>query len=353
MRFISVVLLAAAVAAAGGTSVICDDVSTYLSNTVVTDWGGVIYVNDQGELSIINPDYTGEPRSLIVDLGWELVNWGGTGQVIRLSGSSDGRMICYAQYVFLSDEMSAEDGSYIPAPLMVICCGSDGMAPKLLGLSFDAGGGPHFDFTVDSRFVYGSPWLECRPTPGDYIQYVTGDGSSDLDPFLMIDVTNGDRRGDPSVVSDGYVPNPYSDLVAAGWYPPNTIVDVTSGRILLQDTSYTAPAIIETWILPDAGLAMLEDGRQVVRYSDGSETVNPGDRIDVYARLQGGQYVFTRNGGNNVMLGNIDWSDFSSEDAVPVPWLDGLYPGTILHELPGEQGVLYTDGGALILARLP
>ena len=353
MKVLSALFLSAAVAAAGSTRILSEEVNTYCTSTVVTDWGGIIYVNEQGGLSIINPDYTGEPGTFVVDLGRELTSWGGTGQVMELSGSSDGRMICYAQFVHPPEDMDTAESCQIPSPLIVVCCGSDGMAPKVVGLSFDVGGGPQFDFTQDSRYVYGDPWIECSPSPEGYLYYFQNEGQTDIEPFLMVETTSGERSGDPSPVSDGYMPNPYSDLVAAGWYPPNAIVEITSGRVLLQDTSSTPPSIIDTWVLPDAGLALLEDGRQVLRYSNGTEVVNPGERLYVYGRLQDGRYIFTRDGGENVMLGSVDWSDFTIGDSVPIPWLDGLYPETMLHELPGGEGVVYSDGGSLVLAELP
>jgi hypothetical protein len=351
MRYL-IIFLAAAQAIAGGTRVLCDSVDTYSTDLVVTDWGGILFLRGDGELAIINPDYTGEPITFQLDLGWELRSWEGSGRVLSLSGSASGRMICLTKYVFLPSDLAEGDGGYIPSPLAVICCRSDGMDPSVLGLSIDAGGGPRFDFSQDEDFVYGSPWLECPPDPQEYVSYVTETDYNSLTPFFRVVLETGEHSGDPTILGDGFLPNPYSDLVAAGWFPPNIIADVRTGEVLLQDTSICSPAIIDSWVLPDAGLALTADGGQVLRFADGTRMDNPGDRIDVYCMLDDGSYVFTVDGGTTVLAGDIDWGDFSY-DAEEVPWLQGLYPGTVLHPIPGDNRVVFEKDGKLILASLP
>jgi len=351
LKYLSVLFFAATVFC-GGTTVLTEDADTYCCDIAVTDWGAVIYVNEEGLLSILNPDYTGDPITMTIDWGRELGEWGETGRVFDLSASPDGRNICFAQMVAVPAEYVEED-SYVPYPLIVATCRSDGMAPRLLGLSFEVGSGPHFCFTQDSRYVYGGPWLECDPDPASFVGYFSGDDSCGLTPWLMVDAATGTRSGDPSVIGDGFLENPCSDLVAAGWYPPNTIVDILTQQVLLEDTSIHSPAIIDTWVLPDAGLARDADGNQLLRFADGTSIVNPGSPVDVYCRLSDGRFLFTDDGGGTVMLGSIALPDFSSPDAVRVPWLDGLYSGTAVHELPGDAGVVYLDGGDLVLAELP
>ncbi len=351
MRYL-IVLILAGQAIAGGTRVLCDSVDTYSSDVVITDWGAILFLRGDGEMAILNPDYSGEPITFQVDLGWELNRWEGTGRVLSLSGSASGRLICFTQYIFVPSELAADENGYIPSPLAVVCCRSDGTRPQVLGLSIDAGGGPRFDFSRDEDFVYGSPWLECPPDPEEYISYVTETDYSSLTPFLRVELETGDHSGNPDLLGDGFLPNPYSDLVAAGWYPPNVIADVTTGEVLLQDTSICSPAIIDSWVLPDAGLAETEEGGQVLRYANGTQVANPGDRIDVYCMLDDGRYVFTVDGGTTVLAGEIDWSDFSYR-AVEVPWLNGIYPGTVLHPIPGDNRLVFEKDGKLILASLP
>ncbi|MBN2586698.1 MAG: hypothetical protein JXA64_01280 [Candidatus Fermentibacteraceae bacterium] len=337
----------------GSATVLTDDVDSYCCGLAVTDWGAIIHVNGEGELCILNPDYSGGPIRMFLDWGTALDGWGSLSRVGSLAGSPDGRFLCFTQVVAVPDEYYSDDAQYIPYPEIVAVCRSDGTSLRVMGLSFDVGSGPHFAFTGDSRFVYGGPWLECLPTPADFIEYFSGDGTGRLEPWLMMDVDTGERSGDPSVIGDGFIENPYSDLVAAGWYPPNTIVDIRTQEVLLEDTSSSSPAIVEQWVLPDAGLARTDDGRQVLRYADGRETVNPGPRVDVYCGLADGRYIFTEDGGESVMLGGIDWSDFSSTWSVPLHSLDGLYPGSIMKEIPDGTGVVFVDGGSLKLAQLP
>lgn len=352
MKYIAVLCMASAVLG-GGTMVLTDDVDPGCQDLAVTDWGAIIYVNGDGDLSILNPDYTGQPIRFIIDWGYQLSEWGETHRVFDLSGSPDGREICFVQTVGIPEEYYDDEDFNVPYPQIVALCRSDGMSPRLLGLSFEVGGGAHFCFTQDGAYVYGGPWLECDPTPESFLGYFSGDDSQRQTPWLMVDTQTGARSGDPSVIGDGFIENPYSDFVAAGWYPPNTIVDITTQRIMLEDTSAGNQAIIDRWVLPHAGLARNEEGEQLLRFVDGTYMYNPGDDIDVYCRLADGRFLFTRDGGENVMLGTIQLPDFSSPDAVDVPWMDGLYPGTTVHEIPDGRGVAYVDGGSLILAQLP
>ncbi|MFO8184197.1 MAG: hypothetical protein R6U39_08495 [Candidatus Aegiribacteria sp.] len=351
MKYLFLFLFAAA-ALGGGTRVIADDVSSYCRSIVVTDRGGVIYVSDTGELRTIDPDYSGDPINMAIDWGMQLQDWR-PGRVSSLQGNPGGTMICFTQTAGVPEEYYTDERQNIPYPEIVAVCRSDGTAPRILGLSFDVGSGPHFAFTQDSRFVYGGPWLECRPTPADFIEFFAGDGSGEMEPWLLVDLDTGERSGDPGVIGDGFNGNPWSDLAAAGWYPPNTIVDITTQEILLRDTSVNSPAIISQWVLPDGGLAMTSSGEQVLRLADGSEWINPGDRINIYCRLQDGRYIFTRDSGETVLVGGIDWSDFSSVPAVEIPWMEGLYPGSLVREIPGSEWVAYLEGSFLMLAQLP
>lgn len=344
--------LFAAAALGGGTLVITDDVSTYCRNFAVTDLGGLIYASDSGTMHLINPDYSGDPISMVIDWGMQLQDWR-PGRVSSLQGSPGGTMVCFTQTAGIPEKYTTAQSQHIPYPELVAVCRSDGTEPRVLGLSFNVGSGPHFAFTQDSRFVYGNPWLECRPTPEDFIEFFSGDGSGEMEPWLLVNLDTGELSGDPGVIADGFSSNPWSDLVAAGWYPPSTIVEITTQEILLRDTSVNSPAIISQWVLPDGGLAMTPSGEQVLRFTDGSEVANPGDRLDIYCRLQDGRYIFTGDSGETVLLGDIDWSDFSSVQAVEIPWMQGLLPGTLVREIPGSDLVAYIEGSSLMLAHLP
>ena len=352
MKYVLLIFCASA-AFCGGTTILTEDVDPGCQDLAVTDWGAVIFVNGEGDLAILNPDYTGNPTGMMIDWGYQLEEWGELHRVFDLCGSSDGRMICFVQTVGIPEEYYRDEDFNIPYPQIVALCRSDGMDPKLLGLSFEVGSGPHFTFTQDGGHVYGGPWLECDPDPESFIGYFSGDDSFRETPWLMVDTETGARSGDPAVISDGFRENPYSDFVAAGWYPPNTIVDITTQRVMQRDTSPDGPAIIDEWVLPYGGLARNSDGDQMLRFVDGTCMINPGNDIDVYCRLSDGRFLFTRDGGENLLLGSIELPGFSSPDAVPVPWLAGLYPETVVHELPDDRGIVFVDGGALTLAQLP
>lgn len=141
------VLFFAAADFCGGTTVLTEDADTYCCDPAVNDWGAVIYVNEEGRLSILNPDYTGNPITMMIDWDWELQGWGETGRLFDLSASPDGRHICFVQMVEVPEEYIDED-SYVPYPLIVATCRSDGMSPLPLGLSFEVGSGPGHSFLL-------------------------------------------------------------------------------------------------------------------------------------------------------------------------------------------------------------
>jgi len=199
--------------------------------------------------------------------------------------------------------------------VLVAICRPDGTGARPLVLSFEVGSGPHFSFTQDSRHIFGSPLLECSPSPEEYASFVTRENDDDLFEGFMIDIQDGTRSGgNGSILGDGFFKNPWSNLIATGSYPTNMIADVVTGEVFLHDTTCSGQEIIYTWVLPDAGLAANND-EQILRYSNGTEIVNPGEPISVFCRLEDDRYIYSRGGTSHAaLLGHIDWTDFNCSE---------------------------------------
>lgn len=342
-------LIIVSISRAADPVMLADSLNTYCYDFVVIDTGEIVFIDNEGCLSIVSPTNPMQIRKFEIQWGNELDEWGNTGNLINLSANSDGGMICFTQFVNIPDGLNIESEFYIPVPLLVAVCRSDGSDADIIGLSIDVGGGPHFDFTRDSRYVFGNPFLECLPSPEAYAEFMSDDGER-LPDYLMVDLETGERSGNPSVLGDGYYLNPYSDLAAAGWYPPNTIVDIATQEVLLEDTCINHPTVIGTWVLPDAGLAGSDDG-QVLRYSSGTETVNPGLALKVYCMIPDGRYLFSIDGRDTVMLGLINWDTFETSGSLKIPELAGLY--CTIKPLSDSNGVVFRNANSLYYFELP
>jgi len=337
----------------GTLTVLFDGVSTTHPGFVLLPDGDVLFVDGEGLLRRLDP---ADPASAVaMETDWDPARWGwesctGFG-LLRIS--PDGRWLCLGEQVAVPESLQTADG-YVPGPVVLVLMGSDGTGARPLALSFDVGGGPRFDFTRDSRFVYGMPLLECGPTPEAFVTHWALGGEDPAYAGYLVDVRDGTRSGeDRGFLGDGYHPNPWSDLVAAGCYPPDVIADVTTGEVLLRDSSESPWGIVETWVLPDAGLAWL-DGVQVLRHADGRTVANPGEPLFVCGRLQDGRYVFGTDGGATILLGDVDWETFGTLGAVPLHGLEGtLDPWSEIVGLPDGSGILFEQGGALLLYAFP
>ena len=329
-----------------------DSLNLYCCDFEVLDTGEIVFAGNEGGICIVSPDTPMEVSKLEIQWAGQLDEWRSTGDVTSLSTNHSGSMICFSQFIRLPENMNIESDFYIPVPLLVGVCGSDGSDARLMGLSIEVGGGPIFDFTSDSRYVFGNPFLECLPTPEAYAGYIT-DEAERLEDFLMVNIETGERSGNPSIIGDGYYLNPYSDLAAAGWYPPNVIIDIETQEVLLEDTCIDNPTIIYKWVLPYAGLARV-DGGQILRYSSGREVENAGDALTVYCRLTDGRYVFSTDDGNTVMTGSIDWENFEAPDAVEIPELAGILGSyCTMKPVPGSSGAVFRSEDALYYIELP
>ncbi len=327
---------------------LADSLFPYCYDFAVLDTGNIVFIDNDCILCTVSPWNPMEVSELEIQWGDQLDEWGDTGHLLSLSGNSDGSLICFAQFVRIPDELIIDSEYVVPVPLLVTVCGSDGSDARVIGLSVDVGGGPQFDFSRDSRFVFGHPFQMCLPSPVDYARY--HEEGEHLEDFMMVDLLTGERSGNPSKISDGYYLNPYSDLAAAGCYPSDLIIDIVTREILLEDTCIDHPTIIGTWVLPDAGLAG-SNGEQVLRYSSGRETVNPGTNLRVFCMIPDGRYVFSTDGGDTVMLGLINWDTFETPGAIELPELAGLY--CTMKSLPGSNWVVYRNANSLYSFELP
>ncbi len=329
--------------------VLVDSLSPYAPDFVLLEDGRIYYIDTDERIRIAD---TGDPEvswSYASEYSPVMDGWGYVGTVRGLMLSPDGSTLCWLEQVTVPDELQPEEG-YVPGPICIVAATPDGADGRILGLSFDVGGGPGFSFTRDSRYVFGSPLLDCPPNPEDYVAYFADEAEYEGMEGFMIDVVTGERsggRGD--LLGDGFNPNPWSDLVASGWYPPNMIADVTTGEVLLEDTTVNTPAIISTWVLPDAGLARSTDG-QVLRYADGREVPVPGGEISFYGAVGEGDYLFSMDGGETLLLGGINWSvpgpaEHDTLTGIPGP----LHGWSRAKGLPGGGGFVLRSGSRLLL----
>lgn len=250
-------------------------------------------------------------------LPWEAEwDWRGQGwkEVIRVSflaGSPDGELVLCGFTVRPPDDA-------VPYPEAMVVFDSDGENGRPVALSFNVGCGPLFDFTMDSRKVFGIPFLGCSPDAEGFLELQSGSG--EYDPTDMVDLCSGERSSHGGYLSDGFISSPYSDLVCCG-YPPYLIYDMASSEVLLESEDDFHP-LIDSWVLPDAGVVSTSTG-QILRYADGTEVENPGDPIDFLLALPDGGYLCGLDDG--VYLAGMDWDTFEMTDPVPQPDLAGRF----------------------------
>jgi len=310
--------------------------------------GGVAYVDSSLQPMVLSTDslisHSLEPDWSPADDGWD---W--SGEVMLLESSPDGSLVCLGLRVGLPDSLHP-DGHYAMDPILLVVCAADGSDARPLGLTLLVGGGPRFEFTADSRFLYGSPLLDCDPHPRAYRSALM-EGMPSSSGQHLIEVAAGSRSGScAGPLADGFIPCPWSDLAAAGAYPPDLIVDVTSGEVLVEDS--TGGGILHEWVLPNAGLAW-EDNRQVLRFADGRTWTNPGEEIRVHLRLDDGRYLFSRGPSREVYLGEIEWRDFSAAGAVRLPDLTESMVDGVVSETGREGMILFVEDGAVWAYRSP
>ncbi|MCK5115505.1 MAG: hypothetical protein KAR44_02830 [Candidatus Aegiribacteria sp.] len=354
LYLIQTILLVTAIQASEPV-VIAESLSDYNRAFEVLENGAVLYINCDEQLTLVSIDVPMKTASFLNDWNPEEYGWANPGRISNFALSPDGEHICFCQQVAIPESLQTGE-QYIPGPVLVAVCRTDGTDIRLLALSFDVGGGPHFDFTQDSRHIFGSPLMDCSPTPPDFASFVTRENDDNLIEGFMIDIQNGTRSGGyGEILGDGFYKNPWSNLIAAGSYPTDMIADVVTGEVFMHDTTYSGNEIIYTWVLSDAGLAEDND-QQILRYSDGTEVINPGEPISVFGRLEDGRYIYSRGGiSHTVLLGYIDWTDFSSEEADTLSGLeDFIDRWTTIVATPDEKSLVFSSwSGELYRYDLP
>ena len=162
----------------------------------------------------------------------------------------------------------------------------------------------------------------------------------------MVDLEVGVRFSTNGIIKDRLISNRWSDLIVAGSEPLGIIADMTTFSTVYEDSALTS-VIIEQWIEPDAGLAEI-DGTQVVRRADGVVYENQEEPFIILCRLSEGNYLFTRNGGETISTGIIDWSIFAEEESTEMTALAGYMSlNSIVRVLDSGSGIVFSAGRGL------
>ncbi|MEA3265349.1 MAG: hypothetical protein U9P42_00200 [Candidatus Fermentibacteria bacterium] len=291
---------------------LASDINDYVKSLVALRDGRVLFVDNDSNFWTVSCDSQEKKEEWLSFWDYSADGWVDVIRVSWLSGSWDGERVCYA--------VTVTAGEGVHAPEMVLVCNSDGSNAEPVALSFDVGSGPQFDFTMDSRFLYGSPVLSCSPDHEGFIGRGTGSGV--LPPADMIEIATGERSNHGSILSDGYYPCPFSDIVSGASYPPSVIYDMNSSEVLFEVSDHESP-VIDKWVLPDAGLVTRGDN-QFLRYADGTEISNPNGKITVYTVLGDGRYIYSPDDGDTVFLAEINWDSFKELNSIEQPGLAGI-----------------------------
>ena len=283
-------------------SLVAVDVSEYCPELVPLSGERVLFADTDGDLWTVRADTDyevepWEPRWDWQDLGWtEIVS------LSYLTGSSDGELVCCGFTV-----RSPVDS--VPCPEAIVVFDSEGVNGRAVALSFNIGCGPLFDFTKDSKSIYGVPILSCEPDAESFIEMYSGD--QEYEPADMVNMLSGERSYHDGYLSDGFFASPLSDIVCCG-YPPCVFYDMKSSEALFEiNDGYSI--LIDKWVLPDAGVVSTPSG-QVLRYVDGTEVLNSGEPIDFYLVLPDGEYLCGFS--DKVFLCSMNWENFSLVDPV-------------------------------------
>ena len=363
MYLIQTVLLVSGVLASQPI-VLIESTSDIWHDFVVLGDGTVLFIDSDDQLALVNIYDPQETGAFLQDWDPKMYGWrsGRGGTMCRLALSPDGEYVCFVQVVGVPEGYQTEE-EYIPGPHMNVVCKADGTGAKPLGLSLLLDGySADFSFTQDSRHIFGPGTMGCIVTAPDYVSFFTGeDRTLGESGGFMVDIQDGTRSGDYYIneiyLGHGYN-NPWSNLTTVGggeWEDPNYIIaDVVTQEVILQDTTCSEHSIVNCWVLPDAGLAE-DDHQQILRYSNGTEVINPGEPISVFGRLEDGRYIFSRGGNSDtILLGSIDWTDFSCSDADTLSGLeDFMNPWTRFSATPDGNSLVFYYYSTLYRYDLP
>ncbi len=322
-----------------------DSLSTSFGEFVMVSRGKVIFVNTAGSLSSVNIQDPFNSSTFTVD--WTAADYGWTGpETIRLLKSSpDGNSVCIAVEVSIPDSVMNR-GLSMPEPIVIVVCNSSGGGARAVGVTTDSGNVLSFDFTQDSRLLYGAGFLPCLPNSEAYFAHYLGDESSSLNRFDVIDLEENARFSANGLIGDFFIGNPWSDLITAGNEPLYTIADMATFSVVFKDSTLISP-VVEQWVEPDAGLAIL-DSLQIIRFSDGTVFVNREAPFIILCRSSEGNYIFTRDEGETFSRGTVNWSSFEEEETAELTELAGYLSisGKVLPVDPGNS-IIFRAGRGL------
>lgn len=343
LLFFAVTLLVSI--AAAQPVMLTDSLSTVSGDFVLTAQGAVIFINSNGLLTSvnINDPFNTEPFSV----GWapEDDGWSGTGEIKLLKSSPDGNLACLAIQVSIPDSV-LNTGLTMPEPIVIVVCSSTGGGAQVMGVTTDSSNELSFDFTQDSRLLYGAGFLPCNPDPESYFGHYLGDESSSLRPFDLIDLEEGARFSSNGIIGDYFTGNPWSDLIASGPAPLTTIADIAIFSTVFQDSALTSP-VIDQWVEPDAGLAEI-DGRQIIRLSDGTVYESQEEPFIILCRISEGSYIFSRNQGETIRTGRVDWSTFEEQETTELTELIGYISlNSRIEALNSGTAIVFSAGRGL------
>jgi len=294
----------------GVCSLVAVGVSEYPRGLVPLSDGSLLFADTDGELWTVRADNDFELAPWVPQWDWQSLGWTEVVRLSYLTGSADGELVCCGFTVRPTVDS-------IPFPEAIVVFNSDGSNGRPVALSFNVGCGPLFDFTKDSKSLYGIPILSCGVDAASFLAMHSGD--QEYEPADMVNLLTGDRSYHDGYLSDGYFASPYSDIVCCG-YPPSVFYDMKSSDALFEiNDGYSI--LIDTWVLPDAGVVSTSSG-QVLRYVDGTEVLNPGEPVDVLLCLPDGDYLCGY--ADKVYLCGMDWESFSITDPVTQNDLAGM-----------------------------
>lgn len=323
-----------------------DSLSTTFGEFVPVSGGRIIFINSLGILSSVNINDPFNTSSF--SMGWvpEDNGWDGPGEIKLLRSSPDGNFICAAVQVSIPRSILNSDLS-MPQPIIIIVCSSSGEGgAQVVGVTIDSCEELSFDFTQDSRLLYGAGFLPCTSDPENYFALQLGDESNLLPPFCVVDLEEGSRFDARGIIKDHFISNPWSDLIAAGKTPLTTIADMAIFSVIFEDTTI-ASAVIEQWIEPDAGLAQIDE-TQILRLADGTVFENQGEPFLILGRISDGIYIFSRDGGESINRGGIHWPTFEVEESTELTELIGyLSPGNKVVTVNADTGIVFRAGRGL------
>ncbi len=278
----------------------------------------VLYCDSDVNFFIVSTQPPYETRSW--DPGWDPADsgWEGATTLVNLCASPDGEWVCFARFLAIPEDALLND-EYVPWPLGVVVAPVHGTNAWLAALAKEVGGGPNFDFTMDSMNLYGQPFASSETTMEEYLADYRGDPDREIiERFSVINLQSGERTGGDLHLGDGYLACPFSDLIALDDYTLYMLVDMSLEKIVYHISSDQHGFEVQKWVSEDA-ILVKSDGEQYLFYADGTVVVNPGENdIIVYCPMPDGKYVFSTDGGSRMLYGSIDWDSFSPDPSAPI-----------------------------------